>query len=129
MNKVKIIEGNHDEMVMISEFLIKQGFTPVYGLEASNWKDDPFGMHDEGRGWRSFKGDLIWRCREPIPRFVIENHFDLPKAIRICHFPDSPEVGVSFISDATSDTELITSDSLQNKLGDKNANFDLGITE
>lgn len=45
MSKIKIKEGNREEMVLISQFLLKQGFTPVYPLEPSNWKDDQFGVH------------------------------------------------------------------------------------
>ena len=125
MTKTNLTDGNHEGMLLITEFLIQQGFTPVYELTASKWEDDSFGVHDEGRGWRSFKGDREWRCVEPIPRNQIEDNFELPATVRICSFPDAPEVGISLASDST--YESITSTALEEQLANPAADFSTGV--
>jgi hypothetical protein len=126
MSKIKIKEGNHEEMVLISQFLLNQGFTPVYPLETSNWKDDQFGVHDVGGGWRILKNDREWRCVEPIPHELIVSNFDLPPTVRICWFPDSPEFGISLASDATPHYETIGSEALSEHLAQSGEGYDIG---
>ena len=128
MSKIRIAEGNHEEMAMIAEFLSSRGFTPVYSLEPSRWDTDSFGEHEEGGGWKSVRGDREWRCQEPIPASLILDHFELGGKIRLCHFPANPEAGVSLAADGTSQHEAITSEALEDCFSDPNAVFNNGAS-
>jgi hypothetical protein len=124
MKKIEITTGNHEDMILISTFLIRNGFTPAYKTKASvNGNGDKFHA-----GWRDInRGDMAWTANEPIPRDLLENNFVLPETVRLCHFPEHPEVGVAIASDITGET--IDSSPFISKRGEPGVVFDFGNGE
>lgn len=127
MRKIKIEEGSHEEMLKISQFLLRRGFTPVFSLKKGNGVADGSLAHQEGGGWQSQDGVWEWRSKEPILYDFVVEHFELPPQVQICHFPDHPEAGISLAADGSH--HAITSVPLEAQRAGGGAQYDCGTPD